>query len=681
MAAIVANTGSNNWNTNGAWVGGVQPTAADDVTIPATAVVTIPAATTVACRSCAISASGTLVFAIVTTSILNIGDATAGAGNVAFSNAGTITLTGLGQINFISTSATVQTITSGGQTMPPWNINSSSNGSYQLADNNTIGSTSTVILTKGTLDTNGKTCSWGAFQSANANVRTLTLGASAITITGGGTVWNCATITNLSVTTNTATVTCNAAAVTFNGAANWNGLSLVMSGSGLANVTGAGTFANLTRTGTAVKTDGLQTSGAGPTITGTLTLTGNSTINRLIIQSSGAGITSTITAAAVSLTNVDFIDINAAGAVIPWTGTSLGNCLGNSNITFNTPATQTRTGAGGNWSTAGNWTSRVPLPQDNVVVSSGASGTLTEDMPRVGANVDFTGFAGTLAMSTTHTLFGNWTLASGMAISGISGTVLGGRSTQTITTSGLTTNNVTVAAPGGSYTLQDALTFSGRLTVSQGTFTSSNFNMSGTSSAATYVFSGTAVVNLGTTTWTTLGTAANPISSLIPAANFSAASSTLVIGSTLASSRSLIFTTLSVLGTLTYTVAGSTGALIPNNSSMTIGTLNFSDASNARTLTLTSTSTLTILNAFNVNGTSGNLTTINSTIGGSAATLSKASGIVSCDYLSIQDSTATGGASWYAGANSTSVSNNTGWIFTAAPVTSSGGGMLLMGVG
>jgi hypothetical protein len=50
---------------------------------------------------------------------------------------------------------------------------------------------------------------------------------------------------------------------------------------------------------------------------------------------------------------------------------------------------------------------------------------------------------------------------------------------------------------------------------------------------------------------------------------------------------------------------------------------------------------------------------------GSAATVSKSTHGVSADYLVIQDSTATGGAVWYAGANSVNVSNNTGWIFTS----------------
>jgi hypothetical protein len=34
--------------------------------------------------------------------------------------------------------------------------------------------------------------------------------------------------------------------------------------------------------------------------------------------------------------------------------------------------------------------------------------------------------------------------------------------------------------------------------------------------------------------------------------------------------------------------------------------------------------------------------------------------------------TATGGATWYAGANSTDGQNNSGWLFAAAPVILSG---------
>jgi hypothetical protein len=61
---------------------------------------------------------------------------------------------------------------------------------------------------------------------------------------------------------------------------------------------------------------------------------------------------------------------------------------------------------------------------------------------------------------------------------------------------------------------------------------------------------------------------------------------------------------------------------------------------------------------------------------GTQATLSKASGIVSCNYLSLQDSRAIG-AGWYAGANSVNVSDNSGWVFANAP----SGKLGLLGVG
>jgi len=61
----------------------------------------------------------------------------------------------------------------------------------------------------------------------------------------------------------------------------------------------------------------------------------------------------------------------------------------------------------------------------------------------------------------------------------------------------------------------------------------------------------------------------------------------------------------------------------------------------------------------------------------SAWTISKTSGTVSLDYVSLRDSTASGGASFYAGDNSTNVSGNTGWIFTSPPV---GGAKTIQGV-
>jgi len=92
------------------------------------------------------------------------------------------------------------------------------------------------------------------------------------------------------------------------------------------------------------------------------------------------------------------------------------------------------------------------------------------------------------------------------------------------------------------------------------------------------------------------------------------------------------------------------------------------DGSVAHTISLTSSTTQTVT-TFTVSGSSGNVITLNAVTSGTFATLSCASGTICRDWLSIKDNHATGGATFYAGANSTNVSGNTGWTFTACPGT------------
>jgi hypothetical protein len=112
---------------------------------------------------------------------------------------------------------------------------------------------------------------------------------------------------------------------------------------------------------------------------------------------------------------------------------------------------------------------------------------------------------------------------------------------------------------------------------------------------------------------------------------------------------------------------GDAGQLTISGSNTFANISNSYNATAATSIRFTSGTTQTVLD-FTAAGTSGKVLTIDSTTPGTAATLSKATGTVSVDYLSIQDSTATGGATWYAGSNSTNVSGNTGWVFDAAPI-------------
>lgn len=86
------------------------------------------------------------------------------------------------------------------------------------------------------------------------------------------------------------------------------------------------------------------------------------------------------------------------------------------------------------------------------------------------------------------------------------------------------------------------------------------------------------------------------------------------------------------------------------------------DGTTAHTILFTAGTTTTVT-SFTVSGNPGQLITLNSTSSPTEFILSDASGTNNSNYLIIQDSDAAGGATWNAGANSTDVSNNTGWIF------------------
>lgn len=571
--AITANTGSNNWNTNGAWVGGVQPTAADDVIIPASAVVTIPASTTALGRSVTVQASGTVAFA-ATTSTLAIGGGTAGASNVALSvsSTATITLTGVGTINLVSTSATQQTITTGGKTLPSITVNGAGS-SYILGDALTWAPGATFTLTSGTFNSGNYSMTGGILSTSGSTARTLTLGSSTITLSSSSTPI-VVIGTNLTMTSNTAGFTVNGVNPRVNVAVNMNGSSLTYNGGGAGTIASGGTWSNVTFTGTATKTDRFGLEGT-LTATGTFTVNGNSTVNRVLVWSTTIGSSRTITAATVTVTNADFMDITGAGAgswnVASITGNS-GDCGGNSGITFTTPATQTNTGATGSWSDSTKWTSRVPLPQDDVVINTG-SGTITANMPRLGKSINFTGFTGTASFNTTTELYGSLTLASGMTLGANTQAItLAGRSSYTITSAGKQfPNQIQFNNYGGTYTLQDALYTTQAITQFSGTFNTNNQTVT----CLTFATRGsiTRVLTFGTSTINLTSTAATTVWSIgTTGLTMSAASSTIVI-STASGNTRIFISGGQTYGTITYTVANSPGALNITGSS-TYGTIN-----------------------------------------------------------------------------------------------------------
>lgn len=682
MTAIVSAAGTNAWNTNGAWVGAVQPTNADDVTITAGTTVSLPTGTTVSCRSCTVAATGTLKWD-TTTSILAIGDGTAGLGNVAFSNAGTLTLTGIGTINFIwagGAPGAAQTVTSGGQTMPNMVYGSSgagsANGSWQFSDN--ITSTSaTITLTAGTLDMNGKTVSCNTFSSSNTNTRTVTLGAANITADRtAGTAWDMANATSLTITANTATITFTKNTTMNLSNVNLNGASVVMGAAAAQQLihTGA-TLANLTRTGTAVKTDTLIiSSGVTLTITGTFTLNSNATTtNRVLLQSSTLGTAATISAATFTATNVsDFRDITGAGAAT-WTvgasgATALGDCGGNSGITFTTPATQTYDGTAGNWSTAARWTSRVPLPQDDVLFNTG-SGNVAGDMPRWGKNLNFSGWTGTLTNAGAgNTVYGSLTFAAGTGVTISNIITFEGRSSYTITSAGKSFDAVTIAAVGGTYTLQDAaISTAGSFIVSNGTFDAAGFsltvlNFASTGTPTRTVTLGASTVSLTNTNGATLWNVA------ATGLTLNAGTSNIVISTTSANTRILTLAGFNY-NTVTYNVAGSSGTLTLGAATYIAKVdMDISSSGTARTLNWNTGSSYTI-GDLHLKGSSGNVVSLKTSSAGTAVTLALLGPVSTNDWLDVRDITNVIPYKFYAGANSVSTGGGNTNVLLADKVT------------
>lgn len=540
----------------------------------------------------------------------------------------------------------------------------------------TVAAAGAVTFTAGAINTNGQTCSWGRFTSTGTGSRTLTLGASSITITGTNAApWNFqGSNVTFNAGTSTITTTYSFPNLTLGGFTYYNfSVTGLSGGSVTGSLAGGGVFNNLTITNGASKSL-IQINSGTYTVNGTLTITGNSTVNRISLCVSAPGTPTIMNAAAVSLANVDFQDITAGGAAAPFTGTSLGDALGNTNITFDAPTTQTWQGAsGGNWSDVTKWTSRVPLAQDDVIVSAAfsASQTITLDMRNLGRNIDFSGATGGVSLTLTSypRLMGDLTLGAGVNSninSNFQTITLMGRGSHTITCAGCSFSagagtGFIIAAPGGTYTMLDNLVMGTGFNVVAGTFNANNYNVTMFNFASTGSIART--IAMGSGTWSVAGVNAS--------ANWVISGTNVNV---LASASTVAFTNVATLtrvfagggaayNVLTYTVAGSTGTLLIQGSN-TFHTINFSDASNARTLQFTSGTTTTITGSFNVFGTAGKLVTVSATTPGSAATLTKTSGTVSGDYLSIQDSTATGGAAWYAGSSSVNVSGNTGWIFS-----------------
>jgi len=305
------------------------------------------------------------------------------------------------------------------------------------------------------------------------------------------------------------------------------------------------------------------------------------------------------------------------------------------------------------------------------------------DASRAYRNVNFTGFSGTLGAlgASSVKIYGSLTLSSTMTLTPIANTLtFAATSTgKTITTAGKVIGyKLAFDGVGGSWILQDALTISGTScnvrhyngtldlngkTLTLAPETNSYYTDPGTKNLT---FNGGTLIatndfnNANPTGYTTTaGTGVGKIS-IQKATGFTFTGGGSTYNCTISNdgAGALSISGNNAIQTLTTTVGNIT--LTGSNTITTIA-----NAVQPVTFTFAAATTQTITN-WNVSGTAGNLVTLASSTAASHF-LSKSSGTVSADYLSISRSTATGGAAWYAGANSTNGGNNSGWIFTGPP--------------
>ena len=443
--------------------------------------------------------------------------------------------------------------------------------------------------------------------------------------------------------------------------------------------TGSNAFYNLSKIGAASKIVSMTLTG-DIEVTNLLTITGQSAVNRVFVNSSVIGTPRTITAASVSVSGADFRDMVGAwaaswdmSAAVLYSGDAGGNSMKSlGSAAFTTATTQTSTGtASFTWSTHG-WTSRVPLPQDDVVINNAfvAGRTVTLDMPRAGKNINWTGTTGTPTFSVTvdTSIFGSLTLIGDMVAP--SATIIltfEGRGDYTLTSAGLTLDvRMAISAPGGKLTLQDALTLGSAatriLTLNNGELAA------GTNNVTAYQFSSsnsnTRTISGSAGTW--LLTGVDDAWQVTTSSGLTTSMSGVTIKFNDSSNTAMTFAG----GGKTYgNIYWSRGASTASNTITGSNTFaDFKDDGSAAHSILFTAGTNTTVSTWTVSGTAGNLITINSS-NTSTHTLTKAGGgYISSDYLNIQHSIATPNNTWYAGNNSTNnqgvATAGSGWIFT-----------------
>jgi hypothetical protein len=524
-------TSTTNWATSSGGAGGASaPTSSDNVIFDSLSnaiAYTVTVGTDAVCND--LTADGALV------------------GNVTFSLSATakidchsnftlaatgITWTGVtGTIVTFRATTTGKTITTNGVTLTNTRLDFNGvGGEWALGSALTYGAGSAFNVIAGTFNTGNFNITGGAFNSTGNLTRAINLGSSTVTLSSTTVV----TFSGLNLTFNAGTsqITCGAVNPTFNGGGlTFYNVSVASAANGGAVINGANTFNDLTFTSRNATGRRAVTFNDNQTVNGTLTFgSANTAIRRMFVLGTiGTQRTITLNGTLAALSDVDFLGINAAGTVAtPWTGTRLGDCKDNANITFDAPKTVYWNLSGSQvwsataWATTNNGSPNVdnfPLAQDTATFTeAGDAGTVTiNDSWNIGSiqmadGVSNRSTAFTLATSTpVPNIYGNITLFSSLTLTGTGNlTFLGQGTTQTITSAGVTfTQPITINSPSGTVQLLDNVTTSGTVTLTSGTLDLSSGNRTLTCNIFSSSNANTRSIAFGTGNITLTGNAGN----------------------------------------------------------------------------------------------------------------------------------------------------------------------------
>lgn len=644
-------TTTTNWSTASGGSGGASvPTAADSVFFDQAGTYTVTCSGALKCLDFTVSA-GSVTFSTGTTPAFNI------SGSLSFYLTTIWSVTGA--ITFDATT-TGKTITTNGVAFgSTTQLFFAGTGGYWTLGSAITATSATISVSDGTFDTSasnysitaGRLYMSGGVTKLNASTITVSQ-AIPVNYTGG------------TLNAGTSSISCSSTTAQFNGGgATFYNVAFTSTAALARTITGANTFNNLSVTGKTSAGVSNISIYDNQTINGTLTLSagGNATA-RTFLLSDTFGTTRTLTCAAFSATDIDFQDITIAGAAAPASGTRLGDCKGNSGITFPAPKTVYKV-SGTAWNTTSSWatssggtgaTNNFPLAQDTAVIdnffpATGATfsvGTVTYAFGTV--DLSSRTNAMTFAFGANVSIYGNLISGTGSTISGGVQLIFSGRNNQYITSAGLTHGiYITVNTITGTVSLQDALSLSsgggstGTIYLISGTFDAAGYNVTATSASSQIQLNGstTRSINVGSGTWTIAGSG-NPWLASVPTAL--SVSGTGIISFTSSSAKTFQGGSVNYSG-ITIDQNGS-GALTINGSNTLKDVTNTYSATGATTIKFTALTTNTF-SQFTATGASGKVLTLDSTTT-TQATLQK-------------------GSTWYMGANSTNVSNNTGLTFTA----------------